>query len=741
MVHTIAIASPRCRGSEIADGASFERLINELSREFARLPIDGIDDGIERAVRKLGEFGGVDVCYAALLDQGEYGRDRGYAWASRAGQAYLEAARSVSLERYGWYREQLEARCTLHVPSIDEFPPEAAREREDCRRGGILSVLAVPLIVGDRVIGHLSFNSVVAPKRWTEDSLSALNVAAEMIAAALERKRTEGELRFRAELQRLVTQLATGFINLPVAEIDSGIRHALGALGRFAGVERVVVFQLGDDGRTTSLSQEWCAEGVQSYRDRLQDLPRESFAWLDPRLTGGDVVVLASRDELPATAAGERSLFELLSVQSAIAVPLMSADRGAIGVMGFVAFDPNRSWPEGTVELLRVVAEMLVNALERAQADQLIRDSEQRFRELAENMREVFYVWSSESGRVDYVSPAYEQLTGRKVGPVEADGVAWCDCVHADDHDRVRETWREGARSGAYDETYRIVRPDGEVRWVSDRATPVHDAGGGVCRIIGIAEDVTSKKESDERARRHQDELAHALRRVTMGELATSLAHELNQPLSAITNFAQGCVRRLQAGDVDRELLLEAAREMTKQALRAGEVIRSIRSHVRASDSRRVQRRVTELTSSALDLVRVEARHREIDLRIEHRDEHLTVQVDPIQIEQVVLNIVRNAFDAVSDCGAGAIVRVATRRGPDATVEFAVTDSGPGLSVAEAERVFEPFHTTKKSAVGLGLSISRSIVEAHGGKAWVSPAAGGTTFSFCLPLSTTEGAS
>jgi signal transduction histidine kinase len=244
----------------------------------------------------------------------------------------------------------------------------------------------------------------------------------------------------------------------------------------------------------------------------------------------------------------------------------------------------------------------------------------------------------------------------------------------------------------------------------------------------------------DAQVRQHQREIAHAARLSTLGGMAAGLAHELNQPLAAVVSYARGCARRLAAGDLPKEALLEVLEEISAQALRAGEVLRRIRDFLRG-ESRREWVDVNDVVRRALRFAEAEARRANVRLDLELATQVLQTEVDPIQIEQVVLNLVQNGFEVMaSNNGSERVLGIRTRRVADDTIEVAVSDTGDGIAAGAAAHLFDPFFSTKPDGLGLGLSISRSIVEAHGGRLWAAPnAPRGTTFRFTLRVPVDRG--
>lgn len=257
-------------------------------------------------------------------------------------------------------------------------------------------------------------------------------------------------------------------------------------------------------------------------------------------------------------------------------------------------------------------------------------------------------------------------------------------------------------------------------------------------RMKIVAEVFTSAIErarAEAAVRIHHEALAHALRVGTMGQLAAGIAHELNQPLASILNYASAFDNLLASGHIDVAQLRDGVRRIAEQAVRASDVIATLRTLVRKGTVTRVWHDSNELVRTALRFIEPEASGAGAHITVEPAADLPAVQVDPIQIEQVVLNLVRNAIDAVRILpdGARRDIRVVTRlRSPD-TVEVSVSDSGLGIDPSRAGSVFDQFYTTKPDGLGLGLSISRSIIEAHGGELWMDAEPGpGATFRFTL---------
>jgi two-component system sensor histidine kinase TtrS len=278
-------------------------------------------------------------------------------------------------------------------------------------------------------------------------------------------------------------------------------------------------------------------------------------------------------------------------------------------------------------------------------------------------------------------------------------------------------------------------RKDGSSFPVEYSANPIRDERGATLGSVVVFRDVTERERAAEDIRRRQTELAHVGRLSTLGEMASGIAHELNQPLTAIRTNARACVRLLESGRTSLEHCSDVMERIAAQAERAGEVIRHIRHFVRKEEPQLRPARVSAMFETVLELIRPDARRAGVTLEPRVAADADWVLAQDIQIEQVILNLARNAIEAMDDCPPdGRRLTVSSQRLANGQVEIQVADTGPGLSAEVADRVFEPFVTTKTQGLGLGLSISGGIVQAHGDRLQVDSLPGqGTRFRFRLP--------
>ncbi|ACI94237.1 sensor protein FixL [Afipia carboxidovorans OM5] len=258
--------------------------------------------------------------------------------------------------------------------------------------------------------------------------------------------------------------------------------------------------------------------------------------------------------------------------------------------------------------------------------------------------------------------------------------------------------------------------------------------------FTGFVRDLTEYQQTQARMQELQSELVHVSRLTAMGEMASALAHELNQPLAAISNYMKGS-RRLLAADTEenRHKIESAMDRAAEQAIRAGQIIRRLREFVSRGESEKRVEKASKLIEEAGALGLTGAREQGVSLHFHLDPDHDLVLVDRVQIQQVLVNLFRNALDAMTESAQRTLVVTSTRATND-MIEIAVSDTGHGIGKEHQPRMFQTFFTTKKNGMGVGLSISRTIVEAHGGRMWTeNNPAGGATFRFTLPAAPTEG--
>jgi PAS domain S-box-containing protein len=348
------------------------------------------------------------------------------------------------------------------------------------------------------------------------------------------------------------------------------------------------------------------------------------------------------------------------------------------------------------------------------------------------------YVWSAlPDGSVDFINRRWLEFSGFSLD--QALGWGWADALHPEDRARLTEACRAGIASGdAVEAEARMRSADGQYRWLLFRIVPLHDRSGKIVKWYGKSMDIEDLKRAEgERERLHQFEadLAHINRVSMMGELAASVAHEVNQPLTGIVSNGSACLRLLAGDTPNVEEAREAVSDMVRDGKRAGEVIARIRAMTKRAATPKEKLYLNETIREVLVLLGDEATRNSVIVRTRFADDLSPVLGDRVQLQQVVLNLVMNAIEAMSSVsGRPRELAIHTRNVDGGQVQVTVEDSGVGLDPNRITRIFQPFYTTKSSGMGMGLSICRSIVQNHGGRIWATANDGpGTSFHFTLP--------
>ena len=310
--------------------------------------------------------------------------------------------------------------------------------------------------------------------------------------------------------------------------------------------------------------------------------------------------------------------------------------------------------------------------------------------------------------------------------------------LHPEDRETVLQLLENSLRTGAeYTSEYRALLPDGQLRWIAGRGQVEFDADGQPVRMFGCSLDITRRKQAELEAACRRDELVHLSRVTTLGELSGSIAHELTQPLSAILSNGQAAQRILASGDTNLAELRHILDDIVSEDKRAIEVIRRLRLWLKKGEVQQHSVRINKVVRDVLNLIRSDLINQKVILECKLARDLPTVTGDPVQLQQVVLNLVVNACDAMTGCNTSErrlLIGTGIENDRDSVI-VSVTDQGTGITEEKIENIFEPFFTTKSKGMGLGLSVCCSIISAHRGKLCATNNTDrGATFYFSVPV-------
>jgi PAS domain S-box-containing protein len=373
-----------------------------------------------------------------------------------------------------------------------------------------------------------------------------------------------------------------------------------------------------------------------------------------------------------------------------------------------------------------------VDVTELINKDAALRRSEERMRLATDAVNLGIWEWDLRKDQI-WATNRGRALLGRPVsGKVTFEH--FLSHVHPDDRDRIRQMIDHAIEERKdYDSEFRIVLPDGIVRWMAARGSVHFDENGKPVRLLGISIDITAQKQAEEASRN----LAHAARLAAVGELSASIAHEINQPLGAILSNAEAAELLLESESPPLDEVRKILADIRNDDLRAGEIIRHIRLLTRKQVMQMESLDLNEVAGEVVRLMEAEARRRNVSLLTQFMAAPATIFGDRVHLQQVLMNLILNGMEAMAatpEAERRLVLRTATNG--DRRVEISVTDSGQGIAPEKLPRLFDSFFTTKESGMGLGLAIARSIIDAHQGRIFAeNNSDGGATFRFDLPVS------
>jgi two-component system, LuxR family, sensor kinase FixL len=396
----------------------------------------------------------------------------------------------------------------------------------------------------------------------------------------------------------------------------------------------------------------------------------------------------------------------------------------SIGMMAVMAY-------ELSLEVLR--ASQLVRELQVSEAE--LRESKDRMTLATEATN--LGIWIRYLTRNEiWANDSWRDLLGfAKSDRLDTDRVL--QRLHPEDRETVRQVWAKAINgNGRYESEYRVLRPDGQIRWIASRGRVEFNGDGAPTLSRGVLFDITDRKEAEQETHRLRQEMAHVGRVSMMGQLASALAHEISQPLGAILRNAEAAEIFLQNPEPDLDEIRAILADIREDDQRAGTVIDRMRALLKRNKVDSAQLEVQDLVGDVVALVRADALARRLKLEACVPADLPPVRGDRVHLQQVLLNLILNGMDALNGTNPeNRLVSVSARLDETHSIEIAVSDTGHGIPLEKLQQVFDPFFTTKATGMGMGLAISRTIIKAHAGRLWAeNNTSGGAVFRFTLPI-------
>jgi signal transduction histidine kinase len=530
-----------------------------------------------------------------------------------------------------------------------------------------------------------------------------------------------------SEFEMVLVDISTRFIALPVDRVDSEIMLAQRQICECLGLDISSLWQ-----RDLEYPGSLTATHVYVPPDYSVKVPegmdaRNTFPWSMNKIFKGEAVIISRMTDLPAAAARDLELFRYFTIKSALTFPLSTGGGRVLGAMAFDTFRKELTWSAELIKKLQLVAQIFANALARKRADEALNKSRTLLAEIEKigrvggweiDVDTMKLTWTAEVYDIHEVDLNYE--------PTVEEGIQFYTPASRP----VLERLLRGAfeRGEPFDVELQIVTAKGNLRDVHaiGRVDPEHH------KVYGFFQDITARKETERETAQLRLKLTHLSRVLTLNEISGSLAHEINQPLAAILANAEVARTMLPQATEKQGAIPEIIDDIVEDAKLAGNIVRKLRNLVKTGDEPFGPLSINEVINDVLALLRSSLLMNNVTLRLDLKPGLPDIRGDRICLQQVLLNLVTNALDAMKETPSRILMICSEMEGMD-MVTVRVSDSGSGIAEAERGRVFDQFFTTKKDGLGLGLAICRSIMEEHGGRIWEeNNPGGGATFSFSV---------
>jgi PAS domain S-box-containing protein len=422
-------------------------------------------------------------------------------------------------------------------------------------------------------------------------------------------------------------------------------------------------------------------------------------------------------DALVASLCSEDEYVRRKRPRSVLCLPIVQQTK----LVGALYLENNltpRAFTSDRVAVLELLASQAAISLQNARLYSDLQRNEDRLRGVIDTIPA--HVWSiTPDGAVDFINQRSMESTGLSSEDLLRRG--WESIVHRDDRASFVDEWRASLATGEpLESEVRIRMANGSYRWLLIRNVPLRDELGAIIKWYGTGIEIEDRKRAEEQLRQAQVDLGHVNRVTTMGELTASLAHEVKQPIAAAVTDANTCMRWLARDHPDMEEAREAALRVVKDATRAAEIISRIRLLFNKGTPQRELVDVNEVIREMVFLLRSEAIRYNISVRTDLAADLPQVMGDRVQLPQVLMNLMVNSIDAMKDVDGTRELAIQSQRTENDQLLVSVSDTGVGLPPQQADQIFNAFFTTKSHGTGMGLRISRSIVESHGGRLWAS---------------------
>ena len=667
------------------------KAISVISVRLART--DDLNARFDDSLAEVGSLVGADRAYVFQFRESGELMDNTHEWCAERVTPHIAVLQGLQSETFGWFLEKVRQGEVFQISDVSALPAEAESERSILEAQGIRSLLIMHMGPVGRPMGFVGFDNVREAGEWQPEDIDLLRVVSQLMGDALERQRSYQALELSVQYQE--------------AALESEKRYR-----RLMESLPAIVYHYSNRKGASYWSPQ--VENILGYSQR--DLVEKPFLWHDA----------IHPNDLPI-------------VDEAIA----AFEVGKRIDMNYRILDADGRWHwfhDRSIGQLDLEGEAIIEGLAfdittQKDAEQALRESEQRYRGIVEDTHALICRFLPD-GEIIFVNEAYclyfektaEELVGSKFLTL---------IPEIDQEIVMRNINVLTVDSPTQSHDHRVITPQGMTRWQRWTNRALFDKEGNVVTYQAIGDDITERKQAEEEIQRYQRDLAHIMRLGTMGEMASGMAHELNQPLTALVSYCGTALLLANSPSSPPQQLVEILERATEQAHRASDMIRHLREFVSKGEGHKELLDLDNVIRDIIIFIKYEVQKSDVKIEYYPGCQTCKVKADKIQIDQVLINLVRNSMEAIGHAKiTGGQIVLQTRILPNDLVEVTVTDNGPGINAEMVNTIFDPFQTDKKTGMGIGLSLSRTIIEAQGGKLWVDKDyQNGALFGFELPVS------
>ena len=710
----------------------FEELLSSIAARSVNASPAEIEREIADALQAIVDFFQVSQC---VLTKGYPEEKRAvvtHVARTTIGSSTLPGVNVVPL--LPWTSEAMLRGDVVRFTALGDLPAEAAADRQTYWKLGIRSILSIPLSFEGSMTYSISIASLEEERAWPEEYIPRLQLIGETLVNTIERKRAAAALEERLKFETLLADLSARFVALATDQVDRQIEDAQRRICELLGLERSTFWQVSYADSANSILL------THSYQSSGATLPRgvnarDLFPWAVQKALSGETISVSRMEDFPPEAARDRDVLHSHGVKSILILPLVAGGGTILGALTFAQVSKERDWPATVVKYLQLIAQTFANALSRKKADDALRESNERFRQVAENVGD--FIWEVDAqGLYRYTSPSVKKILG--YSPDELVGK-----MHF--YDLFTPEVREELKAAAF-KVFAAKQPfrafpnpnlskDGRVVHLETSGSPVLDEAGNLTGYIGVDADVTERQKLE--AHLQQAEKMEAL-----GTLTGGIAHDFNNILAAMMGFTELVKEKLPKGSREERHL-----QMVMDAgLRGRELIRQMLTFSRQTPQEKKPLLLSSIVNETSRFLRASIPST-ISIRVNVESESGLVLADPVQIQQVLMNLCTNAAHAMREKGGTLDIAlsdfsVSPSNGdphgiaPGLYMRLTVRDTGVGIPREIVDKIFDPFFTTKKvgEGTGLGLSVVMGIVKQSQGYITVESEPGkGSTFTVYFP--------